>query len=105
MATIQRNLDFNNDLPTRLPDFKSPSSFVRRFKDHDKTTKRDIIGAEAAEKQRQKDKTAETKKKQEEKTTTKKIDKKRLAVEKTAAAVEKTAKKKKKARETLKKTA
>ncbi len=84
MATIQQDLDFNNDLPTRLPDFKPPSSFVRRFKNHDKTTKRDMIGAEAAEKQRQKDETAKTKRKQKKKTATKKADKKRLAVRKSS---------------------
>ncbi len=50
MATIQQDLDFNNDLFIRLPDFKSPSSFVRLFKDYDKTTKRDMIGAETTEK-------------------------------------------------------
>ncbi len=63
MATIQQNLDFNNDLSTRLSNFKPPSSFVHRFKDYDKTTKRDIIGAETTEKQRQKNETAETEKK------------------------------------------
>ncbi len=104
IVTIQQDLDFNNGLFTRLFNFKSPSSFVRRFKDYDKTTKRDIIGAEIAEKQRQKNKITETKRKHEKKITTKKIDKKRLAVEKTAATVEKIIKKKKKTRETFKKT-
>ncbi len=103
MVTIQQDLDFDNGLFIRFFDFKSCSSFVRRFKDYDKTTKRDMIGVEAAEKHRQKNKAAETKRKQEEEAAAKKTDKERFAVEKAAAAVEKTAEKEKKTRETFEK--
>jgi hypothetical protein len=44
---------FDQALPTRLLIFKPPATLVRKFKAHNKTTKRDFIDAESAEKERQ----------------------------------------------------
>jgi membrane protein involved in colicin uptake len=93
MKVIQRDIDFDRRLTTRLPDPKPPSAALRRFKDHDKTAKRSMTGAEAEEKQRREEEAAQKKAAKQEETARKKANKKRKQAESVTAAAEKQAEK------------
>jgi hypothetical protein len=80
-------------LLTRLLISKPPAALVRKFKAHDKITKRGLIGAESAKKERQIAEVIEAKKKKDDAATAKKAEKERVAAVKVALATEKAAEK------------
>jgi hypothetical protein len=93
MEAIAGEIAFDQILPTRLPAPKPPAALVRKFKAHDKTTKRGLTGAESAEKERQIAEAIEAKKKKDDAATAKKAEKERVTAVKAALATEKAAEK------------
>jgi hypothetical protein len=75
---------FDQVLLTRLFIFKPSAALVRKFKANDKITKRGLINAESAEKERQIAKIIKAKKKKDNAVTAKKAEKKRVAAVKAA---------------------
>jgi hypothetical protein len=61
IASIQQDLQIDQSMPAQLSASKPPTAFIRRFKAHNKTTKRGMTGAEAAEKKRCAEEAAEIK--------------------------------------------
>jgi hypothetical protein len=78
-------------LLTRLLISKPPAALVRKFKAHDKITKRGLTGAKSAEKERQIAKTIKTKKKKDDAATIKKTEKATIVAKKAIVAAAKIA--------------
>ena len=96
---------FYQVLFTRFLTSKPPATLVRKFKANDKITKRDLIGAESVEKERQIAKTIEAKKAEKKRVAAvKAVKKKRIVAEKTIIVTAKIAENKrvKKAQEIVK---
>jgi hypothetical protein len=92
MEVIVEEIAFNQTLPTRLSTFKPPATLVRKFKAHNKTTKRGLTGAESVEKERQIAEAIEAKKKKDDAAMIKKVEKATIAAEKVIIAAAKIAK-------------